>query len=196
MAEIIGVTGGIGAGKSTVLEILATLGCQTLDSDAVVHQLYEPGKPLVDLFVKRWGTQVRKDDGSICRQAVAAEVFERPEELSWLNNQVHPAVKQWIFTEAERGVSTHLFCAIPLLYEVGWERETHHVWAVWCDKETQRRRLLARGLTERQINQRLENQISMDEKLHRADSGLINTGSRENLTNQILHLLAYLTPSP
>ncbi|MDT8389985.1 MAG: dephospho-CoA kinase [Lentisphaeria bacterium] len=195
MAEIIGVTGGMGAGKSTVLTILADLGCRTLDSDTVVHQLYGPGRELVNVFVNRWGEHARDENGGVCRPTVAREVFERPDELSWLNSQVHPAVKRVIVKEAAR-CSRHLFCAIPLLYEAGWERDVYCVWAVWCDKETQHRRLSARGLTPREITQRLDNQISMDEKLRRADGGLINTGSRESLKKQILRLLERLPPSP
>lgn len=188
MAEMIGVTGGIGAGKSTVLEIVRSVGCRTLDCDAVAHRLYEAGQPLVDVFVDRWGPQVRSADGSVCRQAVAEEVFDHPDELSWLNRQVHPAVKKVVLEAAARPLG-HLFCAIPLLYEAGWDAEISHIWVVWCDKKNQRQRLLARGMTRKQINQRLDNQMSMDEKLDRADCALINTGSRTNLENQIRRLL-------
>ena len=192
MAEIIGVTGGIGAGKSTVLQILGRLGCQTLDCDEVVHQLYEPGEALVDLFVKRWGSRARNADGRVCRQFVAEQVFDRPEELSWLNSQVHPAVKRLVMESADR-ISKPLFCAVPLLYEIGWHREMRSVWAVWCDKKSQYDRLVARGLTRGEITQRLDHQMSMDEKLNRADYGLVNMGSRENLKNQILRLLEGLS---
>ena len=196
MANLVGVTGGIGAGKSTVLTLLARHGQRTLDSDAVVHRLYEPGSPIAARLLQRWGPTVMEAGGRVNRAAVAERVFRDPEELAWLNRQVHPTVKAEIARQAAAADSL-LFCAIPLLFEAGWETAMTCTVAVWCDRQRQRERLQARGWTEAEIQRRENAQLAMDGKLERADFGIVNHGSLDVLERQITRILtriAHLNP--
>jgi len=181
--RLIGVTGGIGAGKTTVLSEFERLGYCTLDADDVVHRLYEPGMPVYEAVAARWGVGVIQADGSLDRAAVAGRVFGDPAELSWLNSLIHPLVRG-AFRDLSERTDGPLFCGVPLLFEVGWQDDMDATVAVWCDLLTQRRRLHDRGWSDEDIRRRLGCQMSMDEKLSRADVGIINTGSRLLLAEQ------------
>ncbi len=180
---LVGITGGIGAGKSTVLAIMARLGFPVLDADEAVHRLYESDSELVARLVERWGAGVLDAGGALDRRAVAERVFQNPGERRWLNRIVHPRVRARIreFAEQSRGLC---FCGVPLLYEVGWEQDFDRVAAVWCDPETQWRRLRRRGWSPAEIRRRIASQLSMDAKLERADFGIVNTGPRRLLEQQ------------
>ena len=104
--RMVGITGGIGAGKSALLEELAGLGARTVDADTVVHDLYGPGGSLAESLVQRWGPDVRAVDGSVNRPAVAERVFAAPDELAWLNSLVHPLVQARI--RAVRSIMSRL----------------------------------------------------------------------------------------
>ena len=192
MAVSIAVTGGIGAGKTTLMRFFADAGARVADADEVAHSLYLPGRPAYHEIVARWGTEVLTDENEISRPAVAARVFADPSELAWLNELVHPLVRSEIQRLAGL-VESPLFCAIPLLYETGWERDFEKVIAVWCPPEVQHKRLLARHWSEQEISRRLAAQLSMDEKLRRADFGVITHCSWECLQEQCLRIYQSLT---
>jgi len=180
---LVGVTGGIGAGKSTVLGHFNSLEARTVDADTLVHQLYASGTRVHRAVLERWGDAVTDARGDIDRVALAQRVFREACELEWLNKLIHPRVHERIRRLAEQSVSP-LFCAVPLLYEVGWENEVETVICVWCSPIAQRQRLYERGWTDQHINERLSRQLSMDEKLRRAEYGIINNGSRDVLREQ------------
>ncbi len=189
--HLIGVTGGIAAGKTAFLGIVGALGERTLDCDAVVHGLYAPGSPLVAAICRRWGAGMKNADGTIDRQALATRVFADAEQLQELNRLVHPEVRQVIHDTLARA-ETRLFCAVPLLFEVGWQSDMDCIIAVWCDAETQYARLSRRGLSAIDMEQRLKRQMTMDEKLELADFGVANNGFRSILERQALRLLPRL----
>lgn len=188
---LVGITGAIGAGKSTVLAELAGLGAATLDADTVVHALYAVGGRVHREVVARWGERVLGPDGAVDRRAVGERVFAAAGERVWLNGLIHPLVKRRVMAAARRA-STPLFCAVPLLFEVGWERSAWRTVAVWCDAGTQDRRLRARGWSEETIRQRLAAQLGSDEKLLRADYALVNNGGRFLLRRQCARLLQWV----
>ena len=173
---LVGITGGIGAGKSQALCEFQTFGVRVLDADAVVHELYGTDSGLRAALLERWGLAVLGADGQVDRAAVARRVFGAATEREWLNQQVHPLVKRRILQDAEES-SSGLFCAIPLLFEVQWEPAMTCTVAVWCDPQSQRKRLRGRGWSDPEIAQRTASQMSMDEKLARADFGILNIGS-------------------
>lgn len=190
-ARTVGVTGGIGAGKTTALQQLAGIGAPTLDADAVVHDLYERDAGVRHAVAARWGASVTGADGSINCAAVAGRVFAGKAELAWLNGLIHPLVRQRIRDEARRS-SGFLFCAVPLLFEVGWQEDMWRTVGVWCDAATQWERLFERGWSHDESRCRIAAQMDMDEKLARSDYGIANCGSRDLLRSQCVRLLERL----
>lgn len=180
---LVAVTGGIGAGKTTVLEQFARCGAEVADADALVHRLYEPGSELHTALIERWGARVVAADGQLSRPAIAEIVFSESAELQWLNGMVHPRVRRLIKDKAAVARPA-LFCAIPLLFESGWESDMNCTIAVWCDADTQRQRLSQRGWDEREMQRRISRQLSMDEKLRRSDYGIISCCSWDLLWEQ------------
>ncbi len=181
---MLAITGGIGAGKSTVLRMFAGFGARIADADDLAHSAYRQGLPSYQAMVARWGRGILDASGEIDRRKVAAIVFCKKEELNWLNVQVHPFVWQELENLSAEREKGPLFCAIPLLYEFGWEDKVDAVISVWCPPEVQRERLLQRGWTDEEIRRRLATQISMDEKLSRGDYGIINDCTLEELAAQ------------
>ncbi len=180
---LIAVTGGIGAGKSTVLARFRELGCETLDADDVVHSLYMRDSVLCKAMQKRWGADILTQDGLPQRNKIADVVFQSQSELEWLNSLVHPLVKEIIQSRADRCPGA-LYCAIPLFFECSWTQDAVFSIGLWCDPLTQHARLLQRGWTDSQINARITQQLSMDEKLLRSDFGIISNCSWKNLYRQ------------
>jgi len=179
----IGVTGGIGAGKTAVLRLLAELGARTVDADDVVHALYECDHPGQVAVRSRWGDRVLAPDGRADRAAIAEIVFGDPGELRWLNGVIHPMVKDWIRSLAAKSEEP-LYCGIPLLFETGWDDFVWRSVAVWCSPEVQRERLRRRGGNEREIQRRLGCQLDMDLKLTRGDFAIVNDGSWDHVREQ------------
>lgn len=181
------ITGGIGAGKSTVLKCFESLGAQTIDADDAVHRLYTPGSPTVAAVAAHFGSEVVAPDGSLDRKALAQRVFGAPLELAWLNALIHPRVRMLIEAAAGALDPEPLFAAVPLWYECGWDKTPAvpaKVVAVWCDPDTQMTRLRQRGWSDAEIARRIKCQLPMDEKLNRADFGIINNGSLERMEEQ------------
>jgi dephospho-CoA kinase len=177
------VTGGIGAGKTAVLHLFAELGAATMDADDVVHSLYDVGQPGYLAVVDRWGDRILTTTGTVDRAAIAEIVFADKNELFWINGVIHPMVQERIGILARESMGA-LYCGVPLLFEAGWERSMWKTIAVWCDSSTQADRLRQRGWSSQEIQRRLACQMSMDEKLRRADYGIVNCGSWEHLREQ------------
>ncbi len=191
---LVGVTGGMAAGKSTALTCFRALGASVVDADAVVHRLYAPHQDVYRAVVERWGQGILAPDGTVDRAKVAQRVFGNDRELQWLNALIHPLVQRQILALAAAQIGGGvLCCGIPLLFETGWERWVARTVAVWCDPSTQWARLRERGWSDAEIRGRLNSQMSMDEKLARADYGVINTGSLKMLRQQCRALYVAFT---
>jgi len=181
---LLGVTGGMAAGKSTVLRCFQALGAAVVDADDLVHRLYLPGSIVHREVLERWGGAVLNADGSVNRAAVAQRVFSDDRELQWLNGLLHPLVQRQVRDLSAATEAALFCCAVPLLFEAGWDHWMTQTLAVWCDPGRQWARLRQRGWTDDHIGARLARQLSMDEKLTRAHYGIINTGSIETLRQQ------------
>jgi dephospho-CoA kinase len=184
----VGLTGGIAAGKSAVAELWRAKGAVVIDSDALAHEALAPGTPTHEAVVKEFGAGVVNADGSINRAALGEIVFRNEERRLVLNGLVHPAVRQKrqeIFAELERGGADAVAVAvIPLLYEVGEEKEFDCVATVACSAATQLARLAAKGLSEPQARARIASQWPLAKKMDRADYVIWNDGSRQTLAQQ------------
>ena len=180
---LIAITGGIGMGKSTVLSQFQGLGAKTLDADDVAHDMYLPGRPAYDTLIRRWGDGILSQDGTLDRKQIAGIVFQSKEELAWLNSVMHPLVRNAIQDVANEDARP-LFCAIPLLFESGWEGTADKIISVWCDRETQMQRLIARGWSREHAMDRLDSQWSPERKLLLADYAIVSGCSWQHLADQ------------
>lgn len=186
---LIGLTGGIGAGKSTALNELKRMGENVIDADDVVHRLYEnAGSEIVKELCRRYGRKIIGPGSKIDRRELARIVFKDENELNWLNSVVHPYVWEAIKERGEK-IDGKLFCAVPLLFEVGWNKYMDCTVSVWCDAVTQRRRLLAKGMSDAQIAVRQNAQLPMVEKNERAEFVVVNSSSMPILQQQLQLLL-------
>jgi dephospho-CoA kinase len=180
---LIGLTGGIGSGKSTVSALLARRGAEIIDADAITRELQQPGTPVFQAMVERFGTAIVAPDGNLDRQAVADIVFTDSDALADLNRIVHPAVGAEIARRLEEEAATdHLVVLdVPLLVESGRD-DMAGVVVVDVDTEVAVRRLVEhRGMREDDVRARIGRQASREDRLARAAVVIDNSGSLEDL---------------
>jgi len=186
---VIGLTGGIASGKSTVSRILLELGAPVVDADAIVHQLQVPGTPVMAAIAAQFGPAVLCSDGSLNRAALGAVVFADPARRQLLESIVHPAVRTRMWEEVEQmraAGRTAVVLDIPLLLEGGLERTVDRVWLVYVDRATQRSRLMARdGIGREQAEQRIAAQIDLEQKRRHATLVIDNGGSEGDTRAQV-----------
>jgi dephospho-CoA kinase len=187
---LIGLTGGIAAGKSEALAAFGRLGAETISSDAVVHELLGSAE-VRDRLVERWGAQVAPG-GAIDRNLVGEIVFERPEELAWLEAELHPRVGEQIDAwRRSLDPSTRFgVVEVPLLFETAMHDAFDVTVAVIADDDLRRRRAEQRG--QALLDERAARQLDQDEKATRADHVVHNDGSLEDLERELSGLLAKL----
>jgi dephospho-CoA kinase len=186
---LLGLTGGIGAGKSTALAAFAQLGCPTLSSDAIVHGLYrEPD--VRSAVVERFGPGVLGDDGEIARAAVAARVFSDDIARRWLEGLLHPRVaaasEAWRSEQEAADPSALLVHEVPLLYEAGGAERYDGVVLITAPDDVRRAR------TRERYDARAATQLPESEKAARADYVYVNDGTRAELERWVADLVARL----
>lgn len=182
----VGLTGGIAAGKSAVAELWRAKGAVVIDSDALAHEALAPGTPTHATVVKEFGAGIVNADGTINRASLGEIVFRDESRRLVLNGLVHPAVRQkrqeaLAAIEHTDAVAVEM---IPLLFEVGGEKECDCVVAVACSEATQLARLAAKGLSESQARARIAAQWPVAKKMDRADYVIWNDGSHRVLAEQ------------
>lgn len=182
---LIGVTGGIGAGKSTVVEAFARRGAVPFSADAAVHALYAT-PDVADAVRARWGDGVVAADGSVDRTAIAAIVFVDEAERRWLEGVLHPLVgRAWLaFVEEQRALAAppeFAVAEVPLLFEAGLEDRYDAVVTITAPLPTRIERTEARGTGRTLSAERAAAQMPEQEKADRADFTFANTGSRDEL---------------
>lgn len=187
MTHKIGLTGGIGCGKSAVGAILQELGAEYVDADRLVHELLAPGSPLVAQVADRFGRGILTADGGVDRKQLGAIVFTNPAALRDLEALLHPAVR----AELRRRVAASTAPAIVLdaikLIESGLAAEVDSVWIVTCDPAEQRRRLIdLRGMTPEEAETRISAQPPQASRLPHAQVIIENNGTLADVRKQIL----------
>ena len=168
----LGLTGGIGMGKSTAAELLAKHGAKISDSDVIARELAEPGQPALQAIAKAFGNEVLRADGSLDRGRVAELVFGVDAARRTLEDILHPRIRAtWLGNLdrwAREGVALGV-AVIPLLYETGSEAAFDRIVCVACSPATQRERLRQRDWSDEEIDRRIAAQMSAEEKMKRAD---------------------------
>lgn len=180
---IIGLTGGIACGKSTVAAIFRRKGFAAFESDVFCSELYDSGNEYLLRAIKdRWGEKYIKGKNPD-KAMIASLVFSEKKEREWLNSIIHPMVLEGMKKSAAKNKS-ELICDVPLLFEVKWEEKFEKIIAVWAPPEQVWERLLLRGYSKDDAEKRLKSQIPNDKKLQMADYGIINSGSLQILESQ------------
>ena len=183
----IGLTGGIGSGKSTVSAGLVKRGAVLVDADAIVRDLQKPGKPVFKKMVERWGEKIITNEGDLDRQAVADIVFKDAEELAALNEIVHPLVREEIANQREKYIKGNapIILDIPLLIESGYENLSGIIVVDLHTEEAVERLVKYRGFSREDALNRISSQVDREERLSKADFVIDNNGDLDSLENEI-----------
>jgi dephospho-CoA kinase len=203
MTVVIGLSGGIGSGKSTVARLLEKLGATLIDADAIVHELQAPGSPMLDELAAAFGPEIIDDQGALDRKALADRVFRDPEARVRLGRIVHPPVIAEMMRRAAAAIEAGepmVLLDIPLLFEgrkTGTGSSAHMRFdatvAVWVPPSAQVERTMARdGCSAEEAKRRIDAQLPIDEKRDMADHVIDNSGSPEQTEAQVAALYARL----
>jgi len=192
----VGLTGGMGCGKSTVAAMMRALGCHVIEADPLAHKLIEPGQPAFQEVVRAFGADILHSDGHVDRSKLGAIVFADMDKLLRLNAIVHPRVlKELERLFSEYAVTNPQGVAVieaALLIEAGYVKHLDRLVVAWCKPEQQMERLLARGMSREQIEQRFAAQMPLEEKRRRADDVVDCSVPLEETRAQVERLVAQL----
>ena len=192
MGKIIGITGGIASGKSTVTNFLRQKGFQVVDADAVVHQLQKPGGRLYQLLVQHFGQEIILENGELDRPLLASFIFSNPEEREWSKQTQGEIIREELAALRDQLTQTEaiFFMDIPLLFEQNYATWFDETWLVYVNYDIQLERFMKRDqLSKEVVESRLATQWSLDEKKKFASHILDNNGSRDQLVSQVVKLL-------
>ena len=195
MAIIIGITGGIASGKSTVTEFLRQQGYQVIDADQVVHELQEPGGRLYQALLSAFGSAILQEDGRLDRPKLGAMIFGNPELLAQSSQIQNQIIREELAHRRDLLAETEdiFFMDLPLLFEQGYESWFDQIWLVDVTEETQLSRLMTRNaLSQKEAEKRIAAQLSLQEKRNRADVLIDNNGPLELTQEQLRDTLQKL----
>lgn len=186
--KIIGLTGGIASGKTTVANVFKQRGFPVINADIVAHEALEIDSPTYSKIVEIFGNKILDKDKSINRDVLSRFVFSDESKRKALENIIHPFVKAHIENEIQyflsKGEAT-IILDIPLLYECGWETEMDKVVVVWCNQEDQIKRAQKKwNFSREDILARINSQLPLYDKKTRADFVIDNIGDLNDLENQ------------
>ena len=193
MMRVIGLTGGIGTGKSTASEYLRKQGFSIIDADRISREIVEPGTLLLKELEKNFGSGIIKDDGTLDRKALAAIVFSDKEKKSRLDGLMHGHILDEIerkISESQSGEGRGIIVDAPLLFETGLEKKCDQVWLITADDKLRILRVCERdGMDPEEVRARIQNQMADEEKKERAHRIVDNSGSKEALLAQLAELI-------
>ena len=195
MVRIIGITGGIASGKSTVTEFLRQQGYQVIDADQLVHELQEPGGRLYQALLSTFGSSILQEDGRLDRPKLGAMIFGNPELLAQSSQLQNEIIREELARRRDLLAETEdiFFMDLPLLFELGYDNWFDQIWLVDVTEETQLSRLMTRNaLSQEEAEKRIAAQLSLREKRKKADVLIDNNGSLEEARQQLRDALQKL----
>ncbi len=185
--RIIGLTGGISTGKTTVSHYLASAyELPVLDADIYAREAVQPGSPVLKAISERYGSDILLPDGTLNRRQLGQIIFSNPDERRWLEQQIHPYVRDHLLEAIHELLSQTVVLVVPLLFEAGMTDLVTEIWVVRCSQQQQLERLMQRDhLTLEQAQPRINSQLPIEEKAARADVVLDNSSTLEALLKQV-----------
>lgn len=191
-----GLTGGVASGKSTAARMFGKLGAKIIDADRVGHEFLLPSSPAFSEIVRRFGREILTPEGEISRERLGAIVFADQEKLRALDSIIHPRiiakVEEMASTISSKNPRAVILVDAALIFEAGIGGRFQKVIVTWCRPEQQIERLMHKGLTRQQAQERLAAQIPAEEKRRRADFVIDSSGSLENTRIQVETIYAAL----
>ena len=189
---ILGLTGGIGSGKSAAAEAFADLGIETIDADHAARWVVEPGRPALAKIVDRFGDGVLLADGQLNRAVLRERIFAEPQQRQWLEKLLHPLIREEITQFLEAAQSPYAILVSPLLIESGQYKGVQRVLVVDVPSELQVARALQRDqVSEEQLRAIMQAQLQRDERLKFADDVLCNAADKAALEREVQRLHDY-----
>ncbi|KZZ12923.1 dephospho-CoA kinase [Oleibacter sp. HI0075] len=186
---ILGLTGGIGSGKSAASAYFRDQGIVVVDADIVAREVVEPGQPALLAIKQRYGSEALHDDGTLNRAWLRAKVFAEPDERKWLESQTHPRIRDSIIAQLKAATSPYAILESPLLFESGQSELVARTLVIDVPEEVQVERASSRdGNEEEQIRRIIAAQIPRSERLQRADDAVDNSGNLAALYSQLAPL--------
>jgi len=189
MAFIVGLTGGIGSGKTTVANRFAQRGIALVDTDLIAREVVEPGEPALAAIVDHFGPTVQQTDGGLDRAALRRLVFQQPAERHWLEALLHPLIRQRTLDRLECATSPYVLLVSPLLLETDQHRLVDHVLVIDLPVALQLSRTMARDSNDTaQVEAIIASQMAREDRLARADSVLDNSLPSATLAQRVAEL--------
>ena len=183
---IIGLTGGIGSGKSTVANYFSELRINIVNADEAARHVVEKGSPALSKIATHFGPKSLLKEGSLNRAFLREEIFKHPDKRQWLEELLHPLIRTWIQGALENSSSSYTILESPLLLETNQHKLVDRILVVDVPVELQVRRAMQRdGNNKQQIEAIIDTQISREERIKRADDIIDNSGSSESLPEKV-----------
>lgn len=188
---IIGLTGGIGSGKSTVARAFGSLGIGWVDADDIAREVVAPGEPALSAIADRYGAKVLNTNGTLNRSALRTIVFEDPTERQWLESVTHPNVRERLLARLEelKAHSPYVLLVSPLLFESGQNKLVNRTLVIDVPVDIQLQRTLQRdGVSETQVRAILAAQLPCEDRLAKGDDVIDNSGDHAYMMQQVIKL--------
>jgi dephospho-CoA kinase len=186
---VLGVTGGIGSGKTAATDAFQELGIEVVDADLAARVVVEPGRPALDEIEKRFGTDILLEDGNLDRAALRKIIFERPEERKWLESLTHPLIRDEIINGLRSATSPYVILSSPLLIESGQYHLVNHILVIDVPETLQVARTCLRDNNpEEQVKSIIAAQINRQDRLLKANDVIVNDQDLSYLKNEVAKL--------
>ena len=183
---VLGLTGGIGSGKTAASDYFKSLGITIVDADEVSRQVVEPGTPALDQIAAHFGAEVLNGDQSLDRRALREIVFNQPKEKKWLEQLLHPLIGMETFRQLQTSQSPYTIFVSPLLIEIGQDKMTQRILVIDAPESEQVSRTVNRDDTDAEsVKSIMSSQASRTRRLEKADDVLLNDGSLQDLREKV-----------
>ena len=194
MTMVIGLTGGIGSGKTTVANVFAEYGIDLIDADIIARDVVAIGSVGLARITEKFGNRILLDDGNLDRSQLRTAIFSAPQLKNWLNQLLHPLIREKMLADIDRATSPYCLLIVPLMIENNLQTLTDRLLVVDVDQQTQIMRTQQRdNVSLEQINNILAAQASRQQRLDAADDIICNNGDNQALLTQVAQLhLHYL----